>query len=273
MMDSFFFLPSTKLDKFNRVRGSYNAEIIIDLEDSVVDREKEVGLNFLIENPETYLESWIRINLRSDFNQPIDASQFDRLKQAGYNKFVLPKIKSEREIQELLQTDSINLNIIILIEHPRLFYDLPDFLSSLKRNVFGLGLGTHDLLSFIGANHNPLNTSYARNELLYLARSFGLKAIDTASMNIDSSFKDELENVYDMGFRSKFIVHPKQLEMLSEFNSKTNKKNIERAKEIVEIISNKPIHLRYEPFIHKGVVVERPHIIKSEQILAGNYGK
>lgn len=274
-MDSFFFIPTTKLSKYSKVLASGPTQVIIDLEDSVTEAEKEAGLAELIKEKSVYQEAWIRVALRGEFDAPFDASQYMTLARAGYKKFVVPKLKSGDELTDLLSQASGAAEHIVLVEHPRLLYDLPQIIGKLTQRIKGVGLGSHDLMSLMRMDHTLANLAYPRNQLVYLAKAFDILSIDIASMNLsdEATFKQEVGSGIDMGYDAKFIIHPRQLKLLKESLAARQALALRRAHEIVELVSGKNQAQKYEPFLFEGQIIEKPHIVQAETLIRENDGQ
>ena len=140
----------------------------------------------------------------------------------------------------------------------------PHILSS----IVGLGLGSHDLMTFLNAKHTAEQLDFPRKELLYLAKAYDLLAIDIASMNISNRefFIDEVSYGVDNGYDGKFIIHPAQLSWLQQ-EMLQNKQSLTWAK---NILRNLPENYNGEdivPFVLNGEVVEKPHALKAVEII------
>ena len=183
-MKSFFFVPASKLNKIPQLSENGITSFIIDFEDSILSYEKEKYLKEFkdLKNFQNY---WARIPIREKFEDEIDLTFLIEAYKLGIRKFVLPKIKSSDELIRLISPLS-KANFLILIEHPRLLIELKNiFLNNHEciESIIGFGLGSHDLMSFIDANHDYPQLDYPRKKMLYLAKAYGLLAIDIASMN------------------------------------------------------------------------------------------
>jgi citrate lyase subunit beta/citryl-CoA lyase len=105
---------------------------------------------------------------------------------------------------------------------------------------------------------------FAQDFVLNLAKSYALEAIDTASMEIDDKddFSNEVKRGFDKGYRSKFILHPRQLEYLDgiEYFSQNE---INFARMVCEKINLDD----FDAVKIEGKVLEKPHINRIKEIL------
>ncbi|WP_334058716.1 aldolase/citrate lyase family protein [Polaribacter sp. P097] len=271
-MQSYFFIPASRLQNLKKIKKSKPNFIIIDFEDAII--EKDIDIYFkelhLIENHQSY---WYRLPVRSDFDNDVDLKYIQKFKDNGINLIILPKLKSAAELITICEKFQ-DIKFIVLIEHPKLLLEMRfalmmDYNKNLK-NIIGLALGSHDLTTFLNAKHEENQLDYPRKELLYIAKAYDFVAIDIASMEIfnKEKFNNEVKNGIDNGYNAKFIIHPKQLEWL-----KTNKQNEEDTFWAKNILSKLPENYNGEdfaPFVFNKEVIEKPHALKALEILKKN---
>ena len=268
-MKAYFFVPASKLNKLQDITKKGIEKIIIDFEDAILitDRERYLKEFLKIKN---FKDFWIRVPIREEFKDDIDISFLTKVYRLGIKNIVLPKIISSRELVNVLLL-FLKSNFLVLVEHPRLlieikniFRDTPEIIKSIK----GLGLGSHDLMTFLGAKHDYSQLDHPRKEMLYLAKAYGIEAIDIASMNINDeiSFAKEIEYAVANGYDGKFLIHPNQFNWLKEYSGK-NKESLIWAKRIAEKLPKNYNGGSIEPFILNNEVIEKPHVIKALEIL------
>lgn len=266
-MHPYFFIPATKINKIVELSKKVS-NIIIDFEDgiNVKDRVRLLDEVIYISN---YKELWFRIPLRNEFKEK--KLNFDLLLsflELGIRKLVIPKITSKIEFSFFLSklNNYPNLQIILLIEHPRLLIEMAQILqdNDLEKCIMGIGLGSHDLMSFMEIPHFLENLSYSRLHTIYLARAYEKFAIDIASMDIrdQEKFEKDLETGYSMGYNKKFVIHPQQLSWIHEYNQSDF--SLKWAEKIIAAL---PEEYDGEPFILDGEIIEKPHVNKALQIL------
>lgn len=268
-MKSFFFVPASKLTKIPGLSEIGINNIIIDFEDSILSTEKERYLNEF-KKIKNFHEFWIRIPVREKFEDEIDLTFLTQVYKLGVKKFVLPKIKSSNELVNLVHTLS-KANFLVLVEHPRLLIELKNiFLNKpqIVKSIIGLGLGSHDLMTFLGADHDYSQLDYPRKKILYLAKAYGLIAIDIASMNINhkKDFIEEIEYAIMNGFDGKFIIHPNQFNWMKT-KTELTKEKLFWARNILSKLPKNYDGGSIEPFVLDDEIIEKPHVLKALEIL------
>ena len=268
-MKSYFFVPASKLHKLSDINKIGINETIIDFEDAIlsIDREKYLKEFSKIENFKDY---WIRVPVRENFKDAINIAFLEKAYRLGIRNVVLPKITSTKELVDVM-SPFLKSNFLLLIEHPKMLIEIKDiFLNhqEIAQSIKGLGLGSHDLMTFLGAKHDYPQLDYPRKEMLYLAKAYDIEAIDIASMNINDeiSFVKEIEHAVINGYDGKFLIHPKQFNWMKT-ETKTSKENIIWAKKIVSKLPKNYDGVSIEPFVLNKQVIEKPHIIKALEIL------
>jgi len=149
---------------------------------------------------------------------------FVELLRIGFTNFILPKLSSAHELERIKNVLDLHsastkseTSFILLVENPLCLLNLADIIQLKIINIIGIALGSHDYSDAIGMRHTWDNLQYPRFIVLNTAKAFGVKAIDSASMNVnDSRFDEECYNAYHMGYDGKFLVHPNQLQTLNE---------------------------------------------------------
>lgn len=266
-VDSYFFVPGTRLHKIQDIKNLGVTDIIIDLEDAVKFSERMKLLGNLMEYS-SLKNCYVRVPLYND-KEKLDLSILNKLIVSGFTKFVLPKIESKKHFKKIVKNiDSNAIKIIILVETSRLFLEIKDVLFDYKEFLTGLGIGSHDLMAEIGGIHNLQNLEFLRQHLLLYARSVNVLAIDIASMELKNKtdFQSEILDGVKKGYDAKFYIHPWQLEQLKELNlySKDEYKWAKRIKKELNKVLNEK---EFSPTVIEGQVIERPHLKKVNKIL------
>ncbi len=273
-MKSFFFVPGTKLDKLDKIKAIGVDEIIIDMEDSVLESERISLSMTIINNASKYKANWVRLPLRNLFSDPFDFKFLELFVTNGFTKFVIPKLISTKEFKKVYRYISQypNVSIIVLIEHPKLLLQLDKVLGYDNLNIIkGMGIGSHDLMAYIGAKHDKTQLAFPRSLTLYYAKAFGKMVFDIASMNIkdQKAFKEEVIDGVESGFDAKFLIHPQQVKWLKEcLNS--NEAEVVWAQKIIDSLPKELEGSEVEPYILDGEIIEKPHIEKARKILRNN---
>jgi citrate lyase beta subunit len=263
MIKTYFFVPLTKHKYIQKAQTLKTDHIVYDLEDAISGSSFETAHDNLklIENTGS---CFLRPKINwSEFNY----AYLDDLVNQGFDHFVIPKAESFEHVKKLIDWSgqkSSGIKFILLVENPSLLFDLQNILKSFDGQVIGLSLGSHDYCSFINARYNYEAYSFAYDFVLNLAKSFSIEAIDTASMEIEnkSGFTTEVKRGFDKGYRSKFILHPKQLEYLEEIELFSGEE-IAFAKYVAAKINIDD----FNAVKIDGRVLEKPHIQRIKEIL------
>ena len=271
-MKSYFFVPASRLRKLKNVKKSSADEIIIDFEDAILNSKLETYFEEIrtIESIESY---WFRIPLRNGFDDLLNLNNIGKFHQIGVKQMILPKIKSASELLEIID-EFQSIKYIILIEHPRLLLEIQDVLMHHPRvlgSIMGIGMGSHDLMTFLNAKHTSEQLDYPRKEVLYIAKAYNIEAIDIASMNVfnKDAFIQEINYAEDNGYDAKFLIHPQQLQWLDEQIGQ-DVELISWAKNIVAHLPENYNGESLEPFILNEEVIEKPHALRAIEILKNN---
>ena len=268
-MKSFFFVPANSKKYLSKIDSLNSNEIIIELEDGIPSDEIEYSLS-LLKDIKDKDKLWIRPKLDYYINE---TSLLIHLLNFGFKKIILPKIKNKNhffEISSQLQNYD-NLNIIILVEYPKLLLELETILSNYK--IYGLAFGMHDFAREFGVKPNhELFSTYAK-QILLISKAFGIKYIDSPSMQLsndsESKFKEELLDMKNLGADGKFLIHPKQLIWFNNIDL-YYRSEIDWALSIsnkVNIYDNKTNH---KTIIIDNEIIEKPHIELAIKILEWN---
>src|SRR5690606_26573863 len=93
-MESYFFIPGTRLHKVNDILKINISEVIIDLEDAVKFSERKQILAQLLKSPD-FSRFYIRIPLYNSENK-LDSYYLDNLYKAGLENLYFLKFKKVR---------------------------------------------------------------------------------------------------------------------------------------------------------------------------------
>lgn len=260
-MLSYFFIPANRLSKIKEIKSLSVDNIIIDLEDSV----KLSFCNTLIDEIiSSYIDRtlFIRVPLYTLSNE-LDLGFYIRLKEAGFNNFVFPKIKDNVDFEIIASQISHEQQIIILIENPLMLIKLHTILEKFHVKINGVALGSHDFMSSINAKHIHQNLEYYRNFVLLLAKAYNLHALDIASMELEDSekLKKEIIDGFNKGFDAKLYIHPWQIKVKDEVEF-YKLSDLQWANKIYKEYLKANSFEEFEPIIVDGHIIEKPHLKK-----------
>ncbi|RAV30985.1 HpcH/HpaI aldolase/citrate lyase family protein [Sinomicrobium soli] len=264
-MESFFFIPANRLHKISEIEKIGVTEIIIDLEDSIKRSEIDNLIEAIIKNTE-YKKYFIRVPVISS-DLEMEVGYIKKLSCAGFSKFLLPKIRNKSDLRNILEVLTKS-QLILLVENPQFFLEAKELMLEFKEYLYGLALGSHDFMAEMGGSHTMENIEIPRQYMLYLARAFGIKAIDIASMELTSEgeFQKEVLDGFRKGYEAKFFIHPWQIEILREIKFYTEGE-YEWALKVKQKLDEVEVKEEFNAISLEGRVLEKPHIDRALRIL------
>lgn len=265
-MDSYFFIPANRLHKIEAIQKLSVDEIIIDLEDAIKTSERESFLKALAdERIERSL--FVRVPIY-DLSNALDLDFYSSLKKLGYKHFIFPKLKGINDTRILFSHVNPDEKIVLLVETPRLLLELKEVLNQYHSYLYGIGLGSHDLMNAIGGEHTLPNIEFYRNTILLNARAYQLKAFDIASMELknEKEFQYEIMDGFKKGFDAKFYIHPWQIAQKNKLNFYT-KEDLDWAEKIYKAYQEVGNAEEFNPIVVDGEIIEKPHLNKVFTIL------
>ena len=264
-MESYFFVPGLKLHKIADVLAMGANHIIIDLEDAVKESDRVGILQSLSETD--YSQYHIRIPLYDEMGE-VDATFLAQLCERGYRRFVFPKIASADDFETLFWTAPEDIEVILLVESPRLLLESFALVTKHSNIITGIGSGSHDFMSEVGGKHTLENLEYLRHHLLYVARAANITAIDIASMELrdEAIFSHELSDGFDKGYDAKFLIHPWQFSIFNKMQF-YSREDYDWAKRVQAELENSGSSGEFNPVVVNGQVIERPHLNRMRKIL------
>lgn len=272
MLKSYFFIPANRIDFIKKINKINADKFVLDFEDTVSDNSFHLALK----NVEKFKEKssfFIRPKLYTD-NYEFSLKNLSDLLKMGFKNLIIPKISDVNELSEINECISnkglFSLNehsIIILIENPKALNNLPKLLDFKGIKINGVGLGSHDYAKTMGMKHTLENLYFARFYILNIAKTYEIEPIDIASMNISDEieFDKEIKSGFELGFESKFIIHPFQLTRINEFKY-YDEEEISEAKLIFEKI-NQSSNESLDVIKIGGKVIEKPHLSRILKII------
>lgn len=265
-MQTFFFVPGTRLHKITDIQKAGVDQIIIDLEDAVKVSERTEIVQQLKDNPQLR-QFFIRLPLY-DADDKLELNFLKELYKAGFTKFVFPKLQNVKDFYKIKTQGFARIQVIVLIESPRMLLEMPQLLIEENPSLYGIGMGSHDFMAEVGGVHHLKNLEYARQQILYLARMGNLIAIDIASMELkdENLFVEEVKDGVDKGYDAKFLIHPWQLKILQSI-SLYSQEEYEWALKVKTIYDQAGNAGEFNPVILEGQIIERPHLAKAFKIL------
>lgn len=228
----------------------YGADsIMFDLEDSVSLNEKD-SARYLVYNALKTIcyegaEIIVRIN---GLDTLYGREDLEAIVRAQPDVIRLPKTETaedilqvEREIERIEKECGIEVGKIKLmaaIESALGIINAYAIATSSKR-LIGIAIGAEDFVTDMKTTRSAegIELLAARSQLLLAARAAGIDAIDTvySDVNNETGFRQEVEHIKQLGFDGKSIINPKQIKIVNEVFTPTEKE-IEKSLSIIEAI-------------------------------------
>lgn len=226
--------------------------LMFDLEDAVAIGEKDAARFVLAQTLKNIdyrdCERIVRIN---GIDTPFWKEDIRCAVYAGCDGIRIPKTESADDIHKVV-TEVKNAEIeagveegstllMAAIESAKGVMNLQEICTSSDR-LFGVALSggdyTKDLHTTITGTGVELNG--ARQLMVIAARSAGIQCFDTVYTNLNDmeGFRRETQLIHDMGFDGKSIINPRQISIVHEVYTPTEKE-IEFSKKVVEEIEEK----------------------------------
>ena len=262
-MDKFpispLFVPANNLDWVEKSFQKGTDSIILDLEDSISEDEKDQAR----ENLYSYLEKnshvgelIIRVNPVDDKLGQEDIKLLSRT-DLSVSAFMLSKIEDCSLLDNLPK-----INIIALLETPNAINNIS--LIAKNEKVKGLALGGADLSASLGSTMDWDSLLYARSKIILEASVNNLFSIDSPFMDINDleSLEKESKKSKSLGFDGKAAIHPNQLEVIQK-SFLPSDEEVKEAKNIIKAFNSSSAAV----IAYEGKMIDQPIILSMEKRL------
>ena len=263
MLQSFMFVPANSLRFIKKSKELLADYIVYDLEDAVLKDELEECFEN-ISSVQLGDNQLVRFSV-FDENSNLNESDFEKLLKIGFRRFVVPKFSGVSQAEALKgflekYRSYEKVSFVLLIEDPASLLSISEVLNRNLIEVAALALGSHDYCNAMGMKHTNSNLYFAKQMILNHAKAFGVEAIDTASVNVeaDVEFKSDSLDGFNMGFDGKFVIHPRQVNLLKGLMYYTPEEVLEAElvyDKVIDILDKKTAVVRLN-----GKVFEKPHV-------------
>ena len=180
-------------------------------------------------------------------NTPYGKKDVEAVVKAGVDVIRMPKTETAEEVQELeAEIEKVEkelgclgrTQIMAAIESTKGIINAYAIATASKR-MMGIALGAEDYCANLKTQRTPSGDELllARETIVVAARAAGIYALDTVYSNLNDmeTFRKEVELIKRLGFDGKSIINPRQIEIINEVFTPTEKE-IEKAKTIVAAI-------------------------------------
>ena len=252
--------------------------IMLDLEDSVSMMEKDTARLLVYNALKTIdygdTEMVVRIN---PLNTPYGTKDIEAVVKAGVHVVRMPKTETADEVREVeAEIEKVEreigaegrTRIMAAIESALGVVNAYDIAISSPR-MMGIALGAEDYCANLKTQRSKEGDELrlARETIVVAARAAGIDALDTVFSNLNDmeTFRREVEYIKTLGFDGKSIINPRQIEVVNEVFTPTEK-DIEKAKAIVAAI--KEAEKKGSGVIAlNGKMIDRPVVIRAERTI------
>ena len=263
MQDAFIYAPDA---------------IMLDLEDSVTMADKDAARLLVYNALKTIdygnIEMVVRIN---PLNTPYGKKDIEAVVKAGVHVVRMPKTETadevrevEREIERVEQEIGClgRTQIMAAIESALGIVNAYEIAVASKR-MMGIALGAEDYCANLKTQRTPGGDELrlARETIVVAARAAGIDALDTVYSNLDDmeTFRKEVEFIKTLGFDGKWIINPRQIDIVNEVFA-PKEKDINKALTILAAI--KEAEKRGSGVIAvNGKMVDRPVVIRAQRTI------
>ncbi len=252
--------------------------IMLDLEDSVSMMEKDTA-RLLVYNALRTIdygdtEMVVRIN---PLNTPYGKKDIEAVVKAGVHVVRMPKTETADEVREVeAEIEKVEreigaegrTRIMAAIESALGVVNAYDIAISSPR-MMGIALGAEDYCANLKTQRSKEGDELrlARETIVVAARAAGIDALDTVFSNLNDmeTFRREVEYIKTLGFDGKSIINPRQIEVVNEVLTPTEK-DIEKAKAIVAAIKEAE-KKGLGVIALNGKMIDRPVVIRAERTI------
>ena len=258
---SFIFTPGLKPEMFSKAIASGADMICIELEDGIAIKDKDEARKNTIDALKTLevkndVELVVRINCQRTKFGLLDLEAFISSK-FKVKALMLPKVKTPEEItfiDDLLTDCNLDTDLHVIMETNEALENIYDIAHASKR-IVALYFGGVDMAAELRVENKPENLVYARSKLVHAGASVGVDVIDVPYLDLENMdwLKKEAEFVKNLGFTGKGSIHPKQINILNEIFT-PSQKEISHAKKIIDQFNKSDTGL----VVIDGKLIEKP---------------
>lgn len=273
------FVPANSPKMIN-ASDIYGADsIMFDVEDAVAITEKDTA-RILISNALKTLkfksETVVRINHPTQ--TPYGMDDLKVILPSKPDMIRLPKVESVEELDivanEIEKAEKEygftegSITIIAAIESVKGLYDVRKICKHPRMTA--IALGAEDFIANIKTQRTKTGVElyFARSEILMAARDAEIQCFDTVFSDVNDmeGFIQEVNLIHDMGFDGKSVIHPKQIKVVNEIFTPTEKQ-IKQAVKVLEAFAEATKN-------NKGVIavdgkmIDGPIVVRAERVVA-----
>ena len=258
---SFIFTPGLKPEMFPKAIDSGADMVCIELEDGIAIKDKDQARKNTIDALKTLevksgVELVVRVNCQRTKFGLLDLEAFISSK-IKVKALMLPKVKTPEEISfidDLLTDCNLDTDLHVIMETNEALENIYDIAHASER-IVALYFGGVDMAAELRVENKPENLVYAISKLVHAGASVGVDVIDVPYLDLENmdGLKKEAEFVKNLGFTGKGSIHPKQINILNEIFT-PSQKEISHAKKIIDQFNKSDTGL----VVIDGKLIEKP---------------
>jgi citrate lyase subunit beta/citryl-CoA lyase len=287
VLRSLLFVPGDSDKKLGNGDGAGADALILDLEDSVLPRNKararELTVEYLKARPkaERRAQLWVRIN---SLDSALALADLSAIVAAAPDGVMLPKAEGPADVARLsFYLEALEAQAGVAIGATRVLpvatetaaapFNLGDYAGARLSRLVGLTWGSEDLATALGASTNrdasgewAFTYRIVRSLTLMGARAAGVQPIDT----LYADFRDE-KGLYASsrasraeGFTGRLAIHPAQVDAINQ-SYMPSAEEIEHARRVVAAFESSPgagaVGL-------DGRMIDIPHLKQAQALIA-----
>ena len=252
--------------------------IMLDLEYSVSMAEKDTA-RLLVHNALKTIdygktEMVVRIN---PLNTPYGKKDIEAVVKAGVQVIRMPKtetaeevVEVEREIERVeKELGCVGRTQIMAAIESALGVVNAYAIATASPRMMGIALGAEDYCANLKTQRSKdgAELQLARETIVVAARAAGIDALDTVYSNLNDmeTFRREVEFIKTLGFDGKSIINPRQIEVVNEVFTPTQK-DIDKARTIIAAI--KEAEKKGSGVIAvNGKMIDKPVVIRAQRTI------
>lgn len=223
--------------------------VILDLEDAVAEREKDsarVQLYYTLKYQDYHgVERWVRINALDTayYKEDIRAAV-----AGGCDGIRIPKTETAADVQLVeklvLEAETEfgreqgSTMLMAALESPLSILNAYEICTS-SRRMMGIALSAGDYTRTMHARRTSKGAELfgARSQIVIAARAAGVMCFDTVHTDLNDmeGFIEETELIRDMGYDGKSVISPKQISIIHDIFT-PSEKEIAHAAHVIEAV-------------------------------------
>lgn len=232
---TYLFVPADRPERFAKALASGADRIIIDLEDAVMDDNKQSGRD-AIRHAEL---DWHRVVIRiNDIGSPHFEADADLLRDLPVTEIMVPKANSAARLDKVVDTLGGTRRLLPQIESVQGMFAISDLLA--HADVARLIFGHLDYALDLGSGQDHEAMLHARSQIVFHSRFAGKPApVDSVTPDFRdmTACQRDAEAACNLGFGGKLLIHPAQVAPVSAVFTPSDK-DIAWAQRVISAVAD-----------------------------------